>query len=54
MGEPIIIWPPDGGNFDYGDIFSPECAQLGEGYVDCTDGYDVVYGYEADSGLVCC
>ena len=43
MGEPIIIWPPDGGNY-YGD----PCTYYGQLYgvplYDCSDEYSVQPG----------
>jgi hypothetical protein len=50
MGEPIIIWPPDSGNYDYGDVDTGTCqGELGGGFVDCTD-----YFSWDDTGLFCC
>lgn len=47
MGDPIIIWPPDCGNYSPGD----ENACYGAGMSPCYDGSDV-YWYEA--GYVTC
>lgn len=50
MGEPIIIWPPDGGNLDdTGDTMSWQCqGDSNLPVFDCTD--EVQGGY----GLACC
>ena len=50
MGEPIIIWPPDGGNYDDpGDTMTSACqGASGLPVYDCTD--QVQGGY----GLACC
>jgi hypothetical protein len=52
MGQPIIVWPPDGGQFtDYGDQNTQACIDaLGTGYADCSDQYQ----YEVGDGLACC
>lgn len=53
-GEPIIVWPPDGGNYNYSDSYTSVCVtEIGSPWVDCTDQYDAAYGGD-DSGLVCC
>ncbi len=57
MGEPIIIWPPDSGNFsDWGDANSGACqAALGtELAFDCSAWYEDDVGSLGDSGLACC
>jgi hypothetical protein len=57
MGEPIIIWPPDGGNFsDSGDIYTSACqAELNTMLVqDCSGWYEANVGELGDSGLACC
>ena len=49
MGEPVIIWPPDGGNYDYGDNFTSVCeSYLGANWYDCTDEV------QGGTGLACC
>ncbi len=55
MGEPIIIWPPDGGSFaDYGDTNSNSCtADLSYGWNDCSAEYEAGGGMLGD-GLACC
>jgi hypothetical protein len=45
MGEPIIIWPPDG--YDETDVCQEE---LGGGFVDCSD----MYYYLLEPGEVAC
>ena len=57
MDDPVVIWPPDGGNYDdyNGDSMTSVCQSwVGYNYVDCTGGYDAAYGYEIGDGLVCC
>lgn len=56
MGEPVIIWPPDGGAFsDYGDGDTGACVdELGYGWVDCSAQYEGSGGILGDSGLACC
>lgn len=38
MGEPIIIWPPDGGNL-YGDPCTVYGQEYGIPLLDCSDEY---------------
>lgn len=52
MDQPIIIWPPNSGNFDDGQ--GTAICEDYYGMYDCTDAYDAYYGYEAGSGMVCC
>ena len=57
MGEPIIIWPPDGGNFsDWGDSNTAACqSALGTNLVvDCSAQVEESGGSLGDSGLACC
>jgi hypothetical protein len=51
MGEPVIIWPPNCGNYDDGNG-QYICPSYGDS--DCTDYFDSFLGFAADSGLVCC
>jgi hypothetical protein len=49
MGEPIIIWPPCGGNDEYGN---QECeAEVGPGFLDCSDEY---YYLLQPGEIACC
>ena len=57
MGEPIIIWPPDSGNFsDWGDAYTNACQNALDTpmVVDCSAQYEESGGYLGDSGLACC
>jgi hypothetical protein len=47
MGEPIIIWPPCGGN-EYGDACQGE---LETGFYDCSDYY---YYLLQPGEIACC
>jgi hypothetical protein len=50
MGEPIIIWPPCGGNDDeYGDQVC--VAEAGAGFSDCSDYY---YYLLQPGEIACC
>lgn len=54
MGEPIIIWPPDGGNFtDYGDADTSTCQAALDNYMvdDCSAQ---VFEALNEDGLACC
>ena len=52
MGEPIIIWPPNCGNFAPGDD-AAVCTD--QGYIDCTSQapyFDQLYGTQGYEQLV--
>jgi hypothetical protein len=50
MGEPIIIWPPDGGNL-YGDPCTVYGQEYGIVLVDCSDEYS---GLLESGQYACC
>lgn len=50
MGEPIIIWPPCGGNFIGAEADALCVAEVGPGFLDCSD----YYGYLLQGDEVAC